>query len=148
MQLSEILNLSIGDVVPQRRLSESAYSGAISLHGKPVSVSLSAEAVRSAANSHLPILAELELYFSCFVRKQMRFCEIRGKAPGGEDYARVIPGFYASFRAVTTKHCTIAGLDGKAPPVEAMPVKRPRTFVPDWIRIDFHAGQWRGEYGY
>ena len=103
--------------------------------------------MRAIGDSRLPIAAELELYFSCLVRKQTRFREINGVQADNNDYARVVPGFYATFRAVTTKHCTVAETDGK-PPVETMPIQHAERFVPDWLKIDYRAGQWLGEYGF
>jgi hypothetical protein len=147
VQQSHILNLSIGDRVPDRRLSASAHSGRVNLKGKEVLIDVSADAVRAASDSRLPVLAELELYFSCLVRKQLRFREINGVQPHSDEYSRVFPGLYAAFRAVTTSHCSIADA-GDKPPVETMPVRQPERFVPDWIRIDYRAGQWLGEYGF
>jgi len=144
---SQLLNLSIGDQVPDRRLTASSYSGVVNLNGKQVLVAVSADAVTAVADSRLPVVAEFELYFSCLVRKQVRFREISGVAPEDSDYSRVVPGLYATFRAVTTKHCAIAD-SGDKPPVEAMPIVHPERFAPDWIRIDFRNGQWRGEYGF
>jgi len=144
---SQTLNLSIGDNVPDRRLSNRAWSGTVSLQGKSLRVDISADAVHAAADSRLPILAELELYFSCLVRKQLRFREINGVQPENDDCIRIIPGFFTRFRAVTTQHCSIAETDGK-PPVETMPIQHPERFVPDWLRIDYRAGRWLGEYGF
>ena len=147
MEQSHILNLSIGDTVPARRLSASAHAGRVNLKGKEVLIEVSADAVRAASDSRLPVLAELELYFCCLVRKQLRFREINGVQPQNENSSRVFPGLYAAFRAVTTSHCSVADV-GDKPPVETMPVCQPERFVPDWIRIDYRAGQWLGEYGY
>lgn len=147
MSQGEILNLSIGDQISPRRLSNSAWSGGVTLKGKRLRVDISADAVRAAAQSRLPIVAELELYFSCLVRKQLRFREIDALPPGDDEYTQMIPGFYATFHAVTTQHCAIAEVDGK-PPVETMPIQRPERFVPDWLKIDCRAGRWLGEYGF
>lgn len=147
MQQSQTLNLSIGDNVPERRLSARAWSGSVRLAGKPLRVEISADAIRAIADSRLPIVAELELYFSCLVRKQTRFREINGVQAERTDYTRVIPGFYTTFRAVTTKHCSVAETDGK-PPLETMPIQQAERFVPDWLKIDYRAGQWLGEYGF
>ena len=147
MSQSQLLNLSIGDQVPDRRLTASSYSGVVNLSGKQVLVAVSADAVTAVADSRLPVVAEFELYFSCLVRKQLRFREINGAQPQNDDYSRVFPGLYAAFRAVTTSHCSIAEA-GDKPPVETMPVCHPERFVPDWIRIDYRAGQWLGEYGF
>jgi len=144
---SQTLNLSIGDAIPDRRLSTHAWSGVVNLQGKSLPVEISAAAIQAVADSRLPVVAELELYFSCLVRKQLRFREINGVPADGDDYVRIIPGFYTTFRAVTTKHCSVAETEGK-PPVETMPIQHAERFVPDWLKIDFRAGQWRGEYGF
>jgi len=51
------------------------------------------------------------------------------------------------FRAVATQQCRIKDV-GDKPPVETMPIHKPERFVPDWIKIDYRAGQWVGEYGF
>ena len=117
------------------------------LQGKSVRIKVSNTARQAISARHTPILAQLELYFSCLVRKQVQFRELANTDPAASTYVRVLPGLYAAFRAVTTKECRIADIDGK-PPVETMPVKKPAQVVPDWIRIDDRAGQWRGEYGF
>ncbi len=147
MHQSQTLNLSIGDNVPGRRLSGDAWSGTVNLKGKSLLVDVSADAVRAVAASRLPIVVELELYFSCLVRKQLRFGEVNGAPLENDDHARIIPGLFTTFRAVTTKHCSVAETDGK-PPVETMPIRHAERFVPDWLKIDYRAGQWLGEYGF
>jgi hypothetical protein len=42
---SEILNLSIGDRIPDTRLAHQPYSGVIDLYGKQVFIDLSADAL-------------------------------------------------------------------------------------------------------
>jgi len=141
------LGLSIGEAIPERRLATNAHSGSIRLRGKRVRVDISESAVQALLDRDSPLLVELELYFSCLVRKQIRFTALAGKPAGDSDSTRVMHGLYASFRAVTTAHCRIDETDGK-PPVETLPVKKPDLFVPDWLKLDFRAGRWLGEYGF
>jgi len=143
----QTLELRVGDRIPDHRLSPTAFAGTIHLLEKPVLAYVSADAVQAATDSRLPIVAELELYFSCLVRKQVRFHQTTGLEPGTEGATRLVPGLYAAFRAVTTARCAIAEA-GDRPPVEVMPVDRPGRFVPDWMRIDYHRGRWQGEYGF
>lgn len=143
----ELLNLSIGDEVPDSRLTGPSYTGKVALQGKPVRVAISRHAVEAVTNQQYPILAELELYFSCLVRKQVRFRALVQFDQISTKHARILPGLFASFRAVSTLECKVAEVDGK-PPVETLPVKKPGLFVPDWIKIDFRAGQWVGDYGF
>ncbi len=147
MLQDKLLNLSIGDHIPDRRLSAKSYTGTVRLQGKSVRIDISADAVREADAGNQPVLAELELYFSCLVRKQLRFRRLHDQQTEGDGLVRVIPGFYTSFRAITTSHCAIVDAGGGVP-VETMPVQHPERFVPDWIRIDYRARQWRGEYGF
>ncbi len=144
---TEILQLSIGDAIPERRFNARAHQGESNLLGKPVRFRVTEAAVRALSESRSQILAQLELYFSCLVRKQIRFCEFTGDTPRQAEMAHVLPDLYVSFSAVSTQHCRIAEVDGK-PPVEALPVKQPGLFVPDWVKIDFKAGKWAGEYGF
>ena len=141
------LGLSIGEAIPDRRLSTNAKSGTMMLRGKSVRIELSESAAQALLDRDTPLLVELELYFSCLVRKQIRFTSLPEEPVENPDHSRVMRGLYASFRAVTTAHCRIDETDGK-PPIETLPVKKPDLFVPDWLKLDFRAGRWLGEYGF
>ncbi len=141
------LGLSIGEAIPERRLTANGHSGTLQLNGKRLRVDISESGVQALLDRDTPLLVELELYFSCLVRKQIRFTALPEKPADEDDLSRVMKGLYASFRAVCTAHCRIDETDGK-PPVETMPVKKPDLFVPDWLKLDFRAGRWMGEYGF
>ncbi|TCK18382.1 hypothetical protein DFR30_1660 [Thiogranum longum] len=141
------LGISIGEAIPDRRLSSNAYSGTLQLKGKRVRIDISESATQALSDRDEPLLVELELYFSCLVRKQIRFTALQQEPGRDSDCTRVMEGLYASFRTVTTAHCRIDETDGK-PPVETLPVKKPDLFVPDWLKLDFRAGRWLGEYGF
>ena len=144
---SNILSLSIGDDIPDSRISRQSYSDRVDILGKPVQFDISESALRALPRNRYPILVELELYFSCLIRKQVRFREIVQLEDAAKQYTQVVPGLYSCFRAVTTQHCSIADV-GESPPVQNMPVKKPARFVPDWAKIDYRSGQWLGEYGF
>lgn len=120
----------------------------IRLFDRLVRVRLTPQAVAAATALSAPLIAEMELYFSCMIRKAVRF------RPGAPD-ATLPPGSHApilqhlglQFRPVTTEHCHLEAGAG-APPLETMPVTRPAAFVPRWLTIDFHRGDWLGEFGY
>ncbi len=141
------LGLSIGEAIPNRRLSTNAKLGTMTLRGKSVRIELSESAAQALLDRDTPLLVELELYFSCLVRKQIRFTSLPEKPAENPDHSYVMRGLYASFRAVTTAHCRIDETDGK-PPIETLPVKKPDLFVPDWLKLDFRTGRWLGEYGF
>ncbi len=147
MSQEQLLHLRIGDHIPERRLGAKAYSGTVHLEGKPVHVEVSAAAVKALAQRDQALLVELELYFSCLVRKQLRFRLLEADEASQNPPVQVLPGLYTRFRAVTTRHCAIVDAGGK-PPVDTMPIRHPERFVPDWIKLDFRARQWLGEYGF
>ena len=124
-----------------------AYSGHVDILGKPVRIDISAAALRALTRNRHPIMVEMELYFSCLIRKQVYFSELTEPQQEYRDSSRILPGLYATFRAVTTSHCRIEDPSAK-PPVEAMPIREPHRFVPDWLTIDHRRRGWQGEYGF
>lgn len=128
----------------------------VQLHGQALRARLSAAAVQAAERLASPLTVEMELYFSCLVRKSVRFY---ATTPNLElpvaAQVRLLPQLLLRFHPVSTQQCSMADtrldtrLDtGAKPPVETLPVVKPQAFVPRWIDIDFHDGEWVGENGY
>jgi len=114
----------------------------IEIKGKSVSVSLSDSAVKALALRNKILVAEMELYFSCLIRKQVRF-----KENTDGDLINVADQFAVRFRPVMTKACGI-DYEGDEPPLEDFPIEKPEAFVPHWLKIDFKKNQWVGEFGF
>jgi len=117
------------------------YSASFS--GKTVDVRLTAAALRALSRLDVPLVVEMELYFSCLIRKRVNF----NKALSRPDGILVTDSLYLCFRPVMTKHCAIDS-SGDAPSLTEFPVKNAAPFVPKWVNIDYRRGQWRGEFGY
>ena len=114
----------------------------IEIQGKHVTVSLSKSAEKALDARNKILIAEMELYFSCLIRKQVRFKEdIEG------DFVNVAENLAVHFRPVMTKSCSI-NYDGDEPPLEDFPIKKPEAFIPHWLKIDFKKGEWSGEFGF
>ena len=114
----------------------------ITIQGKPVAVSLSKSAVKALALRDRTLVAEMELYFSCLIRKQVRFKEnLEG------DLVNVTDQLAIRFRPVMTKSCGI-DYEGDEPPLTDFPIKKPKSFIPHWLKIDFKKDQWIGEFGF
>ncbi|HHH46338.1 MAG TPA: hypothetical protein ENK53_04920 [Thiotrichales bacterium] len=120
----------------------------LELYGKPLQLVLSHGARRAIARLEHPLLVEMELYFSCLIRKRVLF---RDPAEPMPDPAlpgiEAFPGLRIRLRAVVTETCAIDGLEG-APPVKSMPVARPAAMVPRWLRLQYGQHGWQGEFGY
>lgn len=118
-------------------------SATVTIHDKPVAVNWSPAAERAIAARSQPLLVEMELYFSCLIRKRVRF-------PSDASTTRFVdatPRLRVGFRPVMTASCLIdAELD--KPRLEDFPMVNHAAFVPRWLTIDFRKGAWTGRFGY
>ena len=120
-------------------------STSVLLLGKPLRVDLSRAARRALDDRQQPLLAEMELFFSCLIRKQVRF-----RAPRAEiDHGAVTagPNLLVRFHPVMTAVCG-KDYDGDEPPLTDFPIARVQAFVPHWLTIDFRHGAWCGDFGF
>lgn len=113
------------------------------LLGKPLRVHVTGSAQRALALRERTLLAEMELYFSCLIRKQVRFRNASSEA----DAVSVHSNLLIRFHPVMSASCAIDQTDG-APPLTDFPVARLQAFVPRWLRIDYRAQSWLGNFGF
>lgn len=126
---------------------QGAFKGTGVIHGKSLNIELTARATEALNKLSAPVIADMELYFSCLIRKQVLFNERPENHKPSNDLAHILENLYVRFRPVSTAECRIADVQGK-PPVKTMPIEKPERFVPDWLKIDFRRGQLLGEYGF
>lgn len=112
-------------------------------HNKPVEIHLTSAARKAMDSLESHLLIEMELYFSCMIRKRVRF----HTQSITNDAQKLINDVYIRFNTVMTKTCSVADQEG-APPVTDFPIQKIESFVPHWLNIDFKKGKWCGEYGY
>lgn len=113
------------------------------LEGKPFRVILSGAAQRALAARSTPLIAEMELYFSCLTRLQVRFYDSDPDASA----TMVNGGLAVRFRPVVSQRCDLHEVAGK-PPLTDAPLAKRAPFVPHWLRLDFRKGKWVGEFGH
>ena len=114
----------------------------IQIQNKTVNVEWSTRAEKALLSRTTILIAEMELYFSCLIRKKVRFKE---NLDG--DLIDVMDQLYVRFRPVMTKECGI-DYEGDEPPLTDFPIKKPESFVPNWLKIDFKKNEWIGEFGF
>jgi hypothetical protein len=115
----------------------------VEIHGKPVRIELSRTATTALRLRTTPLIAEMRLLFSCMVRKEVCFLEESAAA----DPIDATQGLVVRFHPIVTRACALDQRD--APPrLEESPAQNAAAFVPQWLRIDYRAGEWRGEFGY
>ena len=116
----------------------------IMLCDKPLTVHLTRAAERALGERLTPLVAEMELYFSCLIRKRVRFHSVvRG------DRCVVVTGnLSVTFRTVMTEQCNLDGSEGEDVTVTEFPLVKAAAYIPRWLRIDYRKGEWLGEFGY
>lgn len=116
----------------------------VQLGHRDVRLQLSRAAEDALARRHEPLIAEMELYFSCLIRKRVRFPE----QPHADALcATVSNDLVICFRPVMTRACSIQEAAGK-PELDAFPIRRPDAFIPKSLSLDFRHDTWSGEYGF
>ena len=113
------------------------------LFGRNVSIESSKAADQAMEKLTLPLLVEMELYFSCLIRKAVRF----GEDACGTTFTEAGPKLRVGFRPVQTKNCSISALSSPVVPLDDLPLVKPEAFVPKWLKIDYDKRGWSGEFG-
>lgn len=114
----------------------------ITLSDKTLEIRLSRAAERALAARATPLLAEMELLFSCLIRKRVRFSDLMAA-----DATPASDSLSVRFRPVMTRVCAVSDVGG-APPLDDFPIANPKPYVPRWLSIDYRQGHWLGEFGY
>lgn len=115
----------------------------IEMEGKQIDVEITTEANSVLSHRDVPLLAEMELYFSCLIRKKVRFHERADAATS----LSVTDKLKLSFHPVMTKVCG-KDYEGDEPPLTDFPIHNVKPYIPSWVKIDFLSGRWHGEFGY
>lgn len=120
-------------------------SETITINGRPVVVELTAEAALALERRTAPLIVELELYFSCLVKKFVHFREdSRGKPT-----VMVHGKLQLYFRPVTSTACTfeVAERLGRQPEME-IESEALSHVAPKRVFIDYAGGAWRGSFNF
>ncbi len=117
----------------------------VTMLNRPIRVDISKRAEQQLQQRGAPLCLEMELYFSCMIRKRVLVRE----AVSTDFVAQVGDKLTIGFRPVMTKACGITETaeDGK-PPLTDFPIKKPEGYIPHWLRLDYRKGEWQAEFGY
>ena len=116
----------------------------VPLWGKSLQLTISERAQAQLDRRAKPLLLEMELYFSCLVRKRVYVRE----HVNGEDVAALSDKLSVSFRPVVTQTCAMREVERDNPPVMDMPIVKPERYFPHWLTLDYRRGKWLAEFGY
>ena len=122
-----------------------ADASRIKLGERELELRLTARGASALRTQRESLDIEMELYFSCFLRKRVNFlAHARGDVASR---AALTDNVSVSFRPVMTRACHVQEVVG-APELETMPLVRTRQFTPKWLELDYAKGQWSGEFGF
>jgi len=111
--------------------------------GRSLLLRISRSAQKALDKRQSPLFLEMELYFSCLVRKRVY---VRNTI---EDGAVVLNDkLSVRFRPVVTEQCAMREVEVANPPVKDMPVVNPERYFPHWLTLDYRHGDWIAEFGY
>ncbi|NOQ87500.1 MAG: hypothetical protein GQ550_01120 [Gammaproteobacteria bacterium] len=120
----------------------------VEMLGKQIQVEISAHAERQLNNRKAPLFVEMELYFSCLLRKEIRIRETLREKLDEEFSVQLSEFLHISFRPVMTKSCSVSSCAGDKPPLSDFPIEKPQSYIPKWLKLDFKKGEWCGDFGY
>ncbi|HKB58890.1 MAG TPA: hypothetical protein VKC56_02480 [Gallionellaceae bacterium] len=126
-----------------KQASNDAATQQVVLEGRDVRVRLSRAARQALAQRATPLVAEMELYFSCLIRLRVLFHE----TPGAREVTPVSDKLSICFRPVAGRRCDLHSVEGEQP-LDDFPIVRRSPFVPHWLNLDYRKGAWVGEFGY
>jgi len=111
---------------------------------RDLEVRLSPAANAALSARGMPLDVEMELYFSCLIRKRVQF--LTAVHPDAM-CATADDRLTVCFRPVMTRQCALSDIEGE-PELEGFPIQRPEAFLPKWLALDFRRGAWLGEFSF
>lgn len=120
----------------------------IEMMGKKIQLEISRRAEKQLGERTAPLYVEMELYFSCLLRKEIRIYETPREQLNEAFTTRLSDNIHISFRPVMTKACSVSSCEGESPPLSDFPIQKPESYVPKWLKLDFKKGEWCGDFGY
>lgn len=114
----------------------------IAFHGRNLKLTLTPAAIHALTKRQTPLVAEMELYFSCLIRKTVRFYETENR-----NCTPISDSLSLCFRPVMTRQCG-TDYEGNEPPLTDFPIENAERYIPHWLQIDYIDGKWHGEFGY
>ena len=112
------------------------------IDGKEIHFLISHRANKYLQETKEPIYVGMELYFTYFMLKKVKFLT---EKPDRE-LAEVSEYIYTYFRPLQARLCSVKDLKGDERDLTDMPVTRPGALIPRYAIIDRKKGIWRGDF--
>jgi len=129
-------------------LMEMTLNHSIELLGKSIDVTLTENARNALSRRIKPLAVEMELYFSCLIRKQVRFSDMQNGTNEKTSLKTWLNDrMCIRFRPVMTEACKI-NPERNEPALTDFPITNTKAYIPHWLSIDYQNNNWVGKFGY
>ena len=123
-------------------MSEAKILHAI-IEERDIAIHVTDRAMRELSKRSQPLHVNMELYFSCFLKKILHFDD----ASSNTDESKVTDKLFASFRPLQSKSCNMQELTGdNSPTLIDLQVVKKKAIVPRHLFIDCKRGKWMGDF--
>lgn len=128
----------------QRLLNPPCHQQRLMLRDNPLRVSWTARAERQLQQLNAPLLAEMQLYFSCVVKKRVLFHQT---PPAAElEWLGVNDQLQVAFRAVQATSCNPLEFAENFPVQQEFETLGASKMHPKSLQLDYMDGAWVGEF--
>ena len=115
----------------------------VRIDGRLVEVRWTRRAQRALDAAASPLVVEMQLYFSCVVKKRVLFHD----SPVSDAVA-VNSRFAVIFRPIASAACDPVEFAARHPQARVLQRDGARAMLPRRLEIDFRRGRWQGQFGY
>jgi len=126
-----------------RLINPCRYRQAVQIGQRKVELRWSRRAERLLQASSQPLIVELQLYFSCVVKKRVLFHHSAGFAT-----TRVTDRLEIAFRPIASAVCDPREFASNFPAGKDLSTGPAARMIPRSVEIDFRAGRWEGRFAY
>lgn len=127
-----------------RRLNPYRHATTVNLRGQPVHVQWTRRAQAALDRRTDPLCVEMQLYFSCVVKKRVLFHE----PPDPHVYTRVVAALRLRASAVESDVCSPEDFAAGYPARRELETEAALRMVPRSLWLDYCHGEWVGEMGF
>jgi len=115
----------------------------VRLGEKELLVKWSARAEEALSCKSAPLIVEMQLYFSCVVKKRVVFHD-----QANFETLPVNGHLQIAFRSIRAAKCDPLEFVRNYPPGGTLDSPAASKMIPLWLSLDFRQGQWQAEFGY
>jgi len=130
----------LGDFL-EKYLHPYRYSVRVNLDGHPIQVNWTRRAQQALAQRNKPLIADMQLYFSCVVKKRVLFSDTQD-----EWGCKVNDNLFITFRAVQSQSCDPEEFARNHPVKQEFQSRASTKMRAKTLKIDCRKGEWQGQF--